>query len=216
MEKASLLQRSCIFIAVCFSSRQVKSALEISPKTNHEYFSKFSASPESARHWSLADPGCDFHVLRGTTAYFSDRTHRCLLCLRGRALLTPEQTATLQSLWESRRQEILRIRGSSKKMSLEQQQQINAEEKRFDQKRNDVLTTSQCDIILLINDISKSVVKTCSSDFKARADAAFTKEEKAAITAELSKAIKDAFQAEMKASLPAERFAAYQAALGKH
>ena len=131
-------------------------------------------------------------------------------------LLTPEQTATLQSLWESRRQEILRIRGSSKKMSLEQQQQINAEEKMFDQKRNDVLTTSQCDIILLINDISKSVVKTCSSDFKARADATFTKEEKAAITAELSKAIKDAFQAEMKASLPAERFAAYQAALGKH
>ena len=131
-------------------------------------------------------------------------------------LLTPEQTATLQSLWESRRQEILRIRGSSKKMSLEQQQQINVEEKKFDQKRNDVLTTSQCDIILLINDISKSVVKTCSSDFKARADAAFTKEEKAAITAELSKAIKDAFQAEMKASLPAERFAAYQAALGKH
>ena len=127
-------------------------------------------------------------------------------------LLTPEQAATLQASWQSREQEVLRILGSSQKLSPEQQQEISEVEKVFDQKRNEVLTQDQRDIILLINDVSKSVTATVRSDFAQQLDAAFTKEEKAKVGEEISKAIRVAFERELKASLPKDRFAAFQAA----
>ncbi len=135
----------------------------------------------------------------------------CMQACQAALLLTPEQTTTLQAAWKSRVQEIQRIRGSGQQLSLDEQREIHAADKNYDQKCNDVLTQSQREFILTVNDITKSVTKTVSADFKPQFDAAFTKEDKKKVADELSKALRDTFVREVEVALPADRLAAFKA-----
>ena len=130
-------------------------------------------------------------------------------------LLTPEQTITIKGLWTSSQQEILRIRGTSSQLTDQQFRGIDAARKLFVQKREEVLTPDQRDTLLTVLDLSKSVRKTIYSDFKQQDDDAFTREEKVKVNTERSKALADALQKELKTALPADRFAAFQAAQGE-
>ena len=128
-------------------------------------------------------------------------------------LLTPEQNASLQEAWKTRDQEMQKIRESGSKLTLEQKQAIRSADKEFDRKCSEVLTPAQRDTILLINDVYKSVSKTIAADYQQQIDANFAKQEKKSSMKERSRALSAAFENELKAVLPAERFAAFKAAL---
>lgn len=95
---------------------------------------------------------------------------------------------------------------------MDQRQGIRVAEQEFDQKSNEVLTPAQRDTVLLINDIFTSVSKTVAADYQQQIDADLEKMDKKKSVKERSKAISAAFENELKAVLPADRFAAFKAA----
>ncbi len=66
--------------------------------------------------------------------------------------------------------------------------------------------------VIQINDIAKGVFKATSGEFQPQIDAALAREEKSKLVAERNKVFRDRFLTELKAALPADRFAAFQAA----
>ena len=127
-------------------------------------------------------------------------------------LLTPEQISTLQDAWGKARQAIGQIRSSGSEMTPEKQQQIKALETEFDRNRNEVLDAVQRDTVIQINDIARGAMKATSEEFQPLIDAALTREEKQKLVSERNEVFKARFLAELKAALPADRFAAFQAA----
>ena len=130
-------------------------------------------------------------------------------------LLTPEQISTLQDAWGKRLQSIGQIRSSGSEMTPEKQQQIKAIEEEFVKSRDEVLTAEQRDTIIQINDVAGGAFKATSGEFQPQIDAALTREEKFKLVAERNKVFTARFLTELKAALPTDRFAAFQAAQSK-
>ncbi|MEI8312051.1 MAG: hypothetical protein WCH98_14975 [Verrucomicrobiota bacterium] len=127
-------------------------------------------------------------------------------------LLTPEQISTLQGAWNKTQQAIGQIRSLGSKMTPENRQQIKALEKEYDKNRNEVLDAAQRDTIIQINEIAGAAFKATSGEFQPQIDAALAREEKLKLVAERNKVFIARFLAELKAALPTDRFAAFQAA----
>jgi len=146
---------------------------------------------------------------------FNDAAGYLALGDQAALLLTPEQISTLQDAWKKTLLAIGQIQSSASEMSPENRQQIKALEKEFDKNRNEVLTAEQRDTVIQINDVAGEVFKATNGEFRPQIDAAFTPEEKSKLVTERNKVFKDRFLTELKAMLPADRFAAFQAAQSK-
>lgn len=147
-----------------------------------------------------------------TGAFFAINDVNLAQACQAALLLAPEQTATLQKAWQDSCREISLIGQST---SALKSQEITEARKRFEKKRDEILTSAQRETILLIGDIFKSTSKTVSMDFQAQIDAAFSAAEKNRLIGERNKAVIAACMTEITNSLSGDRLAMFQAALNK-
>jgi hypothetical protein len=146
---------------------------------------------------------------------FNDAAGHLALGDQAALLLTREQISTLQDAWKKTQLAIGQIQSSASEMTPENRQQIKALEKEFDKNRNEVLDAAQRDTVIQINEIARGAFKATSGEFQPQIDAALAREEKSKLVTERNKVFKDRFLTELKAALPADRFAAFQAAQSK-
>ena len=146
---------------------------------------------------------------------FTEYAGAYLVGIQAALLLTPEQHSSLQGALEKRLQSIGKIRGSASIMTAEQQEHIKEIEAEFATIRDEVLTAEQRDTIIHINELAGEAFKATAEEFQQQIDEALTGEEKSKLVAERKKAYRARFLAELKASLPTDRFAAFQAAESK-
>lgn len=147
-----------------------------------------------------------------TRAFFPIQDENLAQACQAALLLAPEQTAALQKAWQSSWREILLI---GKSNSATKNQEIIEVRKKFEQKRDEILSSAQRDTVLLIGDICTSAYKTVSTDFQAQIDAAFLESEKNRLIGERNIAFSAACLSELKNSLSGDRLAMFQATLSK-